>query len=144
MKIQEIIKNKNRIVEAESVSELKQEDYGQEVIIDLHNVDKDLFDTKIIRKFAEELCDEIGMTRGPIYLWGNDKSLGTMHNPKADGISCIQFLYTSSITMHCIDELGKIFINVFSCQTFDADKVKEFVLDTFGGDIVSFRNIKRK
>ena len=126
------------------IAELKREDYGQEAIIDLHDVDKDLFDTKIIRKFVEELCDSINMRRGPIYVWGNDKSLGTMHNPKADGISCVQFLYSSSISIHALDELRKIYINIFSCENFDAEKVKEFTLETFGGNIVAFRNIKRR
>jgi S-adenosylmethionine/arginine decarboxylase-like enzyme len=127
----------------QQITALRGESYGQEAILDLHGVPKDKFDTDIVRTFAEKLCDEIGMKRGPRYVWGNDKSLGTMHNPKADGISCIQFLYSSSILVHAIDELGKVFINVFSCQEFDSEKVRQFALATFGGRLAAFHNIKR-
>lgn len=122
---------------------LVRQDYGQEAILDVHEVQLDRFDTKIVRKFAEDLCDAIGMKRGPIYVWGNDESLGTMHNPKADGISCVQFLYSSSITIHAIDELGKVFVNVFSCRKFDPDIVRRMVLDTFGGKIVGYHVLRR-
>jgi S-adenosylmethionine decarboxylase len=128
----------------QKIEEVKDEDYGQEVILDLHDVPMDFFNKDKIRKFTEELCDEIKMKKGPNYVWGDDNELGTMHNPKADGISCIQFLYSSSITMHCIDELQKAFLNVFSCQEFDADKVKKFAEDNIGGTVVSFHNIIRK
>ena len=123
--------------------ELKLEDYGQEVIIDLHNVDPSFFAMKNVRHYVEKLCDEIGMKRGPIYVWGDDKSLGTMHNPKADGISCVQFLYTSSITIHALDELQKVFVNIFSCRKFDAEQALKFTTKHIGGDLARFRDIKR-
>jgi len=84
------------------------------------------------------------MKKGPLYCWGNDKSLGTMHNPSADGISVIQFLYSSSILCHCIDEESKVFINIFSCNKFDAEKAKMFALRATGGNIASLHNITRK
>lgn len=127
----------------ESLEEVKEEDYGQEVIIDIHGVPPEFFNKNDVRKFTEALCDAIGMKRGPNYVWGDDNELGTMHNPKADGISCVQFLYSSSITMHAIDELQKVFINVFSCKTFDSEIVKKFVEEKIGGQIVSFHDFKR-
>ena len=114
------------------------------MIIDLGNVDISKYRSKHIKKYASTLCDKIGMKKGPLRLWGNDKDLGTMHNPKADGISCIQFLYSSSILIHAIDELGKIFINVFSCERFDEKIVREFTLEYFGGTIVREHNLIRK
>jgi len=124
-------------------SVLRRQAYGQEAIIDLHDVPLDRFHHKIVKDFAEKLCDEIGMQRGPVYAWGDDEDLGTMHNPKADGLSCIQFLYSSSIVVHAIDELGKVFVNVFSCKNFDQEKVLRFALATFGGRVAAFHNIKR-
>jgi S-adenosylmethionine/arginine decarboxylase-like enzyme len=123
---------------------LKNETYGQELILDIHDVPPEFFESKLIKKFSEDLCDEIKMKRGPNYVWGDDKSLGTMHNPKADGISCIQFLYTSSITIHAIDELQKVFVNIFSCHDFDAEVAKNFVLKNVGGQLASFTNLKRR
>ena len=122
---------------------LRRAAYGQEAIIDLHDVPLDRFHHLVVKEFAEKLCDEIGMKRGPNYTWGDDKDLGTMHNPKADGLSCCQFLYSSSIIVHALDELGKVFINVFSCQTFDPEKVLRFAQATFAGRVAAFHNLKR-
>ena len=128
----------------EIIEETKEEHYGQEVIIDLHDVDPEIFQTHILKKFAEDLCDEIGMQRGPIYSWGQDKFEGTYKtHPKKDGISVVQFLYESSITIHALDELQKIFINVFSCKDFDPEQAKAFALKTLGGNLVTEHNIVR-
>jgi len=128
----------------EIIEETKKEHYGQEVIMDLHDVDPDKFQTHILKKFAEDLCDEIDMQRGPIYSWGQDKFEGTYKtHPKKDGISVVQFLYESSITIHALDELQKIFINVFSCKDFDPEKAKAFALKTLGGNLVTEHNIVR-
>jgi S-adenosylmethionine/arginine decarboxylase-like enzyme len=86
------------------------------------------------------------MIRGPIYTWGGEKKDLHAHpeNPKIDGISCVQFLHSSSITLHAIDELNKVFINVFSCEKFDAEMVKQFALDNVGGVLVTYHNYRRK
>ena len=148
MNLTDELKQYREMLEAKTDPELiekeKNETYGQECILDVHGVPDDFFRDKKVRHFAEKLCEEIGMTRGPIYLWGNDKSLGTMHDPKADGISVCQFLHSSSITIHSIDEFNKVFINVFSCKNFDIEKVRKFTEENVGGTIVSLHNIKRK
>lgn len=127
------------------IAKVKSESYGQELILDIHDIDKDKIHIKAIRKFAEELCDEIGMKKGPQHEWGEEKQLGKYpDNPKIDGISVVQFLYSSSITIHALDEIGKVFVNIFSCEEFDAEKAKDFTLLTFGGKIVSEHNIIRK
>lgn len=139
------ILNELKIVNPELIDKVRRENYGQELILDIHNVPSGAIHEKSVRQFAEKLCDEIGMKRGPIYVWGEEKQLGTHpDNPKIDGISCVQFLYSSSITIHALDELNKIFVNIFSCKEFDAEKAKDFTLETFQGDVVSFRNIVRK
>ncbi len=145
MNISDEIRKYQLIIEAKdtSIKELKESDYGQEAILDIHDVPKEFYHDKNIRQFAEKLCDEIGMTRGPIYLWGDDKALGTMNDAKADGISVIQFLHSSSITIHAIDTLNKVFINVFSCKTFDGEVVKKFAEENIGGRIVSYHDFKR-
>jgi S-adenosylmethionine/arginine decarboxylase-like enzyme len=133
-----------RLKEADShLEEIKEADYGQEVIVDVHDVPVEFFNKKSVRQFTEQLCDEIGMKRGPNHMWGDDNELGTKDNPKVDGLSCVQFLYSSSITIHALDELQKVFLNVFSCKTFDSEKVKQLVEQKIGGRIVSFHDFKR-
>jgi S-adenosylmethionine/arginine decarboxylase-like enzyme len=126
------------------VETVEKENYGQELILDFHEVPSDFFTDKNVRHFAESLCDEIGMRRGPIVCWGQDKALKTMSRPKADGISVCQFLYESSIVVHAIDELHKVFVNVFSCKSFDADTAIKFAKENISGKIVSIHNMIRK
>ena len=123
----------------------KKLDYGQECIIDMHNVPIELFTSKIIKSFAEELVAKIGMRSGPAYSWGSVGDEGKYKDePKKDGLSHIQFLWESSIVIHALDELQKVFINVFSCKKFDSNVVKEFTLETFKGTIANEVNITRK
>lgn len=117
--------------------------YGQELILDIHDIDQERVHVEFLKKFAADLCDEIGMQRGPLYEWGSEEELAKYKNPKVDGISVCQFLYESSIVVHCIDELGKIFVNIFSCKKFDAEKAKAFCLKEWGGNIATEHNIIR-
>ena len=130
-----------KVDEAESIEKVKKENYGRQVIINLHSVDRDKFSVESLRHYAEQLCDEIGMQRGPMHVWGNNKQLGKDHDPKADGLSVVQFLYQSSIVVHAPDELEKVFVTIFSCKEFDPEKAKKFTLKWFGGKIVSMHNI---
>ena len=136
------------IKEQDNIKTVSRENYGQELILDIHNVPSDFFNRIDVRHFAETLCDEIDMKRGPIYLWGMNsqehKAKKGEAAIKADGISCCQFLYKSSITIHALDEIQKIFINIFSCESFDVNKAIEFVKENVGGTIISVHNIIRK
>ncbi len=127
----------------------KKKPYGQELILDIHDVPLDLFTSKIIKKFAKDLTKEIGMREGPEYSWGSIGDEGMYKpdgkgNEKKDGLSHIQFLWESSIVIHALDELQKVFINVFSCKEFDSDKAERFALKTFGGKLANKHNIVRK
>jgi len=130
------------------IEKVEHEDYGQELIIDIHDVPYDFFTVKNVRSYAEQLCDEIDMKRGPIHTWGeNSQEHKAKHGEgaiKADGISCIQFLYSSSILVHALDEIEKVFVNVFSCNKFDAKKAIQFTEKHIGGKIVDTKNIIRE
>ncbi len=128
----------------ELVEKDKKIPYGEELILDIHGVDRGKITAANVKKFAADLCDEIGMKKGPNYVWGNEENMDHEKNPKADGISCVQFLYTSSIIVHAIDELNKVFINVFSCHEFDQKKATAFALKTWGGELVASHDIIRK
>lgn len=126
----------------------KKENYGQELILDIHDVPAEFFTKKNLREFAEKLCDEINMRRGPFHIWGEEKQLDKAKKGegaiKADGLSCVQFLYTSSITVHALDEIQKVFVNVFSCNKFDSKKAIKFTEDHIGGKLVESHTITRK
>ena len=127
-------------ISTKKIKKAKKDNYGRQVVLTLHDVNKDKYTVASLRHFVEQLCDEIGMQRGPMYTWGNNKELGKLRNPKADGLSVIQFLYESSIVVHAPDEIGKIFVTVFSCKEFDPQKVKKFTMDWFGGKFIKMHN----
>lgn len=138
------------LTEIDNVQKVRKESYGQELIVDLHNVHSDFFKRKTIGKFAANLCDEIKMKKGPLHIWGTDADEHKHHSGKdtdneikADGISCVQFLYNSSITIHALDEIQKVFINIFSCDKFDNKKAIAFINTFIQGDIVKTHNIVR-
>ena len=53
------------------------------------------------------------------------------NNPNAAGFSLVQLIETSSITGHFVDLNGDSYIDVFSCKSFDIEKVKEVVKQFF-------------
>ena len=131
----------------ELIEKYKLETYGHELVLDIHEVEPGPFTgpmtLEAIKKFAADLCAEIGMITGPCHAWGTDEDKNEWFNPKTNGISCVQFLHSSSITIHAIDPLGKVFINIFSCEAFDIEKAKAFSLAHFGGVLVSSHSIVR-
>jgi len=53
-------------------------------------------------------------------------------NPKTKGTTAIQFILTSNITIHTLDLLGTVFLNIFSCKDFDTKSAEEFTVRFFG------------
>ena len=60
------------------------------------------------------------------------------------GYSCIQFIETSTITIH-LDESGRrVFIDIFSCRKFDVVKVTSFCKKYFRAKKASAKTLERK
>lgn len=100
--------------------------WGQILILDLHGCEKQrLQDPKLIRTFIKEIVEEIGMVRyGKPML----KRFGT---GRLEGYSALQFIETSSITIHLDEFANRAFIDIFSCKPFDSKKAKQFATDFF-------------
>jgi S-adenosylmethionine/arginine decarboxylase-like enzyme len=48
------------------------------------------------------------------------------------GFTVVQVIVTSSIVAHFVDNLGQIYLDVFSCKDFSQDIVEQSVKDHFG------------
>lgn len=75
---------------------------------------------KKIRQFIIELCSAINMKRrgqAIIKRFGQDDLAG---------YSAMQFIETSSVTMHFDEIKNRAFIEIFSCQYFDPKKSEVF------------------
>lgn len=113
--------------------------YGQECIADIHDVSV-RFDRESIAQFCADLCEAIGMKAEDLFFWDyeGEPEAYKAAPPHLKGISAVQFITTSNITLHSLDELKRIYVNIFSCQPFDPDAVREFLIARTHGRIVTF------
>ncbi len=120
--------------------------YGHELILDLHKCDISTFTRKSIRKYLKELCQLIKMERCDLHWWDylgvpNEEYQKLPTHLK--GISVVQFISTSTIVLHTLDDLGEIFINIFSCKDFNADEALYFSANWFKGNIKRYNRVER-
>jgi S-adenosylmethionine/arginine decarboxylase-like enzyme len=119
------------------------ERYGRELILDLGGCNVEHFTAGMIEAYCVLLCERINMRRCGFHCAISEPSDETEGNPKTHGVSAVQFLYASSITVHALDLLGQLFVNVFSCDEFDPAEVERFTIDWFGAQTCRSVNTAR-
>lgn len=109
------------------------ESYGKELILDLNGCNVETFTRDSISSYFDELCDLIDMKAEDRYFWDDEgvPAEQCQTDPKTCGISAVQFILTSTIVLHSLTKLGKVFINIFSCKDFDSDKARDFTIKWF-------------
>ncbi len=120
--------------------------YGLELIIDLHNCDPSTFTRKSIRKYFNLLCEQIDMKAEKLCWWvdlGIEQEF-QQTEPHTKGTSAVQFILTSNITIHTLDILKNVYINIFSCKDFNANIATEFSKEWFKGEVENTHVIERK
>ncbi len=115
--------------------------YGKELILDLHNCNPEKFNRKDIEQYFKILCDEkIDMVRCDLHWWDyEDEEQEVYDNAPVHlkGTSAVQFIQTSDIVIHTLDDLKRVYMNIFSCKDFDSDVAREFTEETFEGKTVN-------
>jgi S-adenosylmethionine/arginine decarboxylase-like enzyme len=122
------------------------DDYGKELILDLHDCNPATFTRESIEKFFAELCVQIDMEREDLHWW-DDEGLPPekcQTEPHLKGVSAVQFIKTSNITIHTLELLKAAYLNIFSCKDFDAGVAKRLAEEWFGGNSVTAFEIIRK
>jgi S-adenosylmethionine/arginine decarboxylase-like enzyme len=96
--------------------------------IDLHGCERRrIEDPDSIRAFVPAVIEAIGMrAHGPLHL----ERFG---DGELEGWSAMQFIETSSITIHADEFASRCFIDVFSCRAFDPDVAAAVAVMHFGG-----------
>ena len=126
-------------------SGLMHDKYGIELILDLHGCDASKFTRKSISRYFEELCILIDMQREELHFWDDigvpDEEKQT--SPHAQGTSAVQFILTSSIVIHTLDQLEAVYINIFSCKFYDPKVAEKFSVEWFSAKDHSARFIDR-
>ena len=120
--------------------------YGKELILDMHNVkNTKLFTRRGIKRFMIELCDIIDMKREDLHFWDE------LYTPKKDrfteehliGTSAVQFITTSNITIHALDVMKRVYLNIFSCKPYSEKNAIAFCVKYFDGKLVAKHIINR-
>jgi S-adenosylmethionine decarboxylase len=112
--------------------------WGQSLSIDLGGCnDYLLTNPEKLKEFSKKICKEIDMVPfgEPIIHRFGEGSL--------EGYSMMQFIMTSSITVH-LDEVEKrAFIDIFSCKRFDVKAAKKFCKNFFKAKKIRAKNLYR-
>lgn len=108
--------------------------YGKEVMFDMYKCDVTKFNRRELRKFFNRLVKLLDMKKGDLHFWDE---LGVpvadqQTSPETKGTSAVQFILTSNITVHCLDILERVYINIFSCKDFDTADARRFCQEWFG------------
>ena len=121
------------------------EQYGIELILDLHGCDASKFTRPSISEYFERLCDLIDMEREDLHFWDDvgRPEEDRQTSPHTQGTSAVQFILTSSIVIHTLDQLEAVYINMFSCKAFDPKTAEQFTIDWFDARDCSARFIDR-
>ena len=117
------------------------EQFGQELILNLYECDlQKISDEESIRKFVVKLCDEvIEMKR-----YGEPLIPHFGHeSPVTSGYSLVQLIETSSVTGHFSEYKRSVYLNIFSCKWFDAQKAADFSAKWFGAKSKEQKLIQR-
>lgn len=95
--------------------------WGKSLSLDLFECDKQILtDPEKIKQFVSEIITVINMkAHGPCYIERFGSGL-------LEGYSAMQFIETSSITIHCDEVDMRAFIDIFSCKDFDEQKAIAF------------------
>jgi len=102
--------------------------WGMMAAIDLHGCDRtSLEDPDTIRRFVPTVIDAIGMrAHGPLHL----ERFGA---GELEGWSAMQFIETSSLTIHTDESGDRCYVDVFSCKPFDPEHAAAIAAQHFGG-----------
>jgi S-adenosylmethionine/arginine decarboxylase-like enzyme len=119
--------------------------YGIELILDLHDCDETKFTRPSITEYFERLCVLIDMQREDLHFW-DDEGLSEedkQTSPHTQGTSAVQFILTSSIVIHTLEQLKAVYINIFSCKEYDPKVAEKFSTEWFGATECSARVLDR-
>ena len=108
--------------------------YGMELVLDLHDCDHTLFTREHLTTYFEELCDLLGMVREKVHFWDYEdhehyKKTAPAH---LNGTSAVQFIRTSNVTIHTLDDMNRVYLNIFSCKEFNVAQAVEMTTEFFG------------
>lgn len=128
--------------------------YGPHLLLDCHMCDPATFTRKNIEGFMEALCKAIDMEKEDFHFWDDEEvpEKECQTKPHTKGSSCggvfkkqvgVQFIITSSIVIHTLDILERVYVDIFSCKLFDEGAAKKVVYEWFKAKSIGSHLIQR-
>jgi S-adenosylmethionine/arginine decarboxylase-like enzyme len=115
-----------------------QRHYGRHVMVDATQCNSRLLELKDINEFVAELVKRIDMVAfGDIVSARFGGGIET-------GISAVQLIETSCISLHTNDKALDLYLDVFSCKDFKVGDVVDVVTEYFGPESMNVRDFLRK
>ncbi len=120
--------------------------YGTELIIDLYGCDVSRFYRANLDRFFAELCELLDMEQCDRHFWDyfDDPDEYDKAPDHLKGISAIQFISTSNITIHTLDVLERVYLNIFTCKELPEKKAVAFCIKFFDANTWNHRMITRQ
>ncbi|MDZ7667136.1 MAG: S-adenosylmethionine decarboxylase [Desulfotignum sp.] len=103
--------------------------WGIASAIDIYDCDPEkIRDADYIKSFVARLCDLIEMKR-----FGETQVVHFGEDEKVAGFSMVQLIETSLISAHFANLTNTVYLDVFSCKSYDPEVVRQFSQTSFGG-----------
>jgi len=119
---------------------MAQKMWGQHLVLDLSGCPKDkLSDGENILAWGRELVKAIDMVA---YGKPQLEHFAT-HKLETAGYTFVQLIETSNICAHFAENLGEVYVDIFSCRDFDEQKAKAVTEQYFAPKVVRVKNFNR-
>ena len=119
---------------------MKQKMWGQHLVLDLSGCDKaKISDGENILAWGRELVKAIDMVAYGQPLLEHFAT----HKLETAGYSFVQMIETSNICGHFAENLGEVYIDIFSCRDFDDQRAKAVTEQFFAPTAVRVKNFNR-
>jgi S-adenosylmethionine decarboxylase len=119
---------------------IEQPIWGQHLILDLAGCPRRcLIDAEHLREWVKELVDTIRMKA---YGEPQIEHFAT-HSFDAAGFTLLQLIETSNICAHFAENLGQVYIDIFSCKSFDNDDAVAVCRKYFEPEVVDMHLLER-
>ena len=112
--------------------------YGKHMMLTAESCNTQLLDLDIMSSFLQKLADDIGMIRyGEPVVARFGEGIET-------GISAVQLITTSALTVHTNDDARDLYLDVFSCKWFDEQTVIDAVHSRYAPTSFTYQIVLRK
>lgn len=103
--------------------------WGMATAVDIHDCNPALVrDAEAIKRFTKELCKKL-----EVKMFGETVVVDFGSDPKVSGYSLVQLIETSLVSGHFANQTNAVYLDVFSCKFYEAQKIIGYALSFFQG-----------